>query len=98
MVDDTLRDGDLAQARLLLASLWDHVEETSRKIEAAENRIERLHSSPHIRHHRVRAAELRHELYQAHRMIDRLNHRFPLAGTNEPPDAAESAWSPVHRL
>ncbi len=78
--------GDVAQARLLLATLWDHVEETSRKIEAAENRIERLQSSPHVRHHRNRAAELRHELYQAHRMIDRLNHRFPHAGLDKQTD------------
>ncbi|MCX2710451.1 hypothetical protein [Mycolicibacterium sp. J2] len=81
MIYENAEDGDIAQARLLLAALWEQVEEISRKIEAAEGRIERAHGGPHMRHHRSRAAQLRHELYQAHHMIDRLGRRFPQART-----------------
>ncbi len=35
-------DPNLAQARLLLASLWEHVGDTSRKIEAIEARVQSM--------------------------------------------------------
>ncbi len=77
-------DANVAQARLLLASLWEQVEETSRKIEAAESRVDGRHTTAAIKHHRTRIAQLRPELYQAHRMIHRLNLRFPEAARYRP--------------
>jgi hypothetical protein len=75
--DDALvDDADTAQARILLAALWAQVDETSSKLEAAERRLARTRSDIGT-HHRRDAADLRHELYHAHRLIDGLHRRFP---------------------
>jgi hypothetical protein len=70
-------DPDVAQARLMLANLWDVVGDTSRKLEALEGqgRVNRPTRSPV--HNSRRAADLRRELYETHRLIDRINARFP---------------------
>ena len=78
-VDD---DADIAQARLLVAALWEQVNETSDKLEAAERRVARAHAANISSHHRRQAAELRRELYHAHRLIDGLHRRFPALGLN----------------
>jgi predicted RNase H-like nuclease (RuvC/YqgF family) len=69
-------DADTAQARELLRSLHAHVDEISEKVESAESRTRRAqgHAALVARH---RVASLRHELYEAHRVIDRLHRRFP---------------------
>jgi hypothetical protein len=71
-------DPDLAQARLLLASLWEHVGDTSRKIEAVEARVQSMTpgTGPHVQHRR-QAEMLRRELYETHRLIEGLHRRFP---------------------
>ena len=65
MIDDP----DTAQARELLQSLHAHVEEISKKVESAEGRTRRAqgHAASIARR---RAASLRHELYEAHRLIE----------------------------
>ena len=82
MVEDTTDDAaNVAQARLLLAALWEQVEETSRKIEAEESRVARGRVGTRVRSHRVNTAQLRKELYQLHGMIDGINRRFPQIAT-----------------
>lgn len=73
-------DPDVEQARVLLANLWEVVGDTSRKLEAVEGRVGRgaRHVRPSIQDSR-RSSELRRELYETHRLIDRLNARFPEA-------------------
>lgn len=68
----------MAQARALLASLYEHVGEVSESIAQAEDLIRHTqrHRSAH-RHHRVRLADMRKDLYEAHRLIDGLHHRYP---------------------
>ncbi|WP_353360583.1 hypothetical protein [Mycobacterium sp.] len=72
MVDDA----DTAQARELLQSLHTHVDEISRKVESAESRTRRVQGHAAVVARR-RVASLRHELYEAHRLIDGLHRRFP---------------------
>jgi predicted RNase H-like nuclease (RuvC/YqgF family) len=69
-------DADTAQARELLQSLHAHVDEISKKVETAETRTRRVqgHAAQVARR---RVASLRHELYEAHGLIDRLHRRFP---------------------
>jgi uncharacterized membrane protein len=69
-------DADTAQARELLHSLYAHVDEISEKLEAAEEKSEQVHGRVE-RVVRRRAASLRRELYEAHRLIDGLHCRFP---------------------
>ncbi|ART68827.1 hypothetical protein BTO20_09705 [Mycobacterium dioxanotrophicus] len=71
-------DANTAQARVLLAALWEQVSDTSSKLEAAERRLARTHAGVSS-HHRRAAADLRHELYHEHRLIDELHRRFPAA-------------------
>jgi hypothetical protein len=75
---DPAGDPNVAQARLLLANLWEHVGETSRKIEAAEARLRRTtpKSGPHTQFTR-HVEQLRRELYETHRLIDGIHRRFP---------------------
>jgi hypothetical protein len=69
-------DADLAQARELLRSLHAHVDEISKKVESAESRTRRMQGHATLVARR-RVASLRHELYEAHRLIDGLHTRFP---------------------
>jgi hypothetical protein len=69
-------DADTAQARALLQSLHAHVDEISKKVESAEGRTRRLQGHAAVIARR-RVASLRHELYEAHRLIYGLHRRFP---------------------
>jgi hypothetical protein len=66
----------VAQARLLLDALHEHVAEISEKLQAAERNSRNLRSRGTASDRR-RAAELRRDLYEAHRLIDGLHRRFP---------------------
>lgn len=72
---------NIAQARLLLGTLWEQVEDISRKIEDEEARVARRPAGSPARPHRVNTAQLRKELYQLHGMIDGINRRFPQIAT-----------------
>jgi predicted RNase H-like nuclease (RuvC/YqgF family) len=63
---------DVAQATRFRDELWRHVEEISRNLELAERKEHRLSDWRHRKSHQLRA-----ELYEAHRLIDALNNRFP---------------------
>ena len=73
---DVIDDADTAQARELLQSLHTHVDEISKKVESAEIRTRRVQGHAAVVARR-RVASLRHELYEAHRLIDGLHRRFP---------------------
>ena len=64
------------QARELLQSLHAHIDEISEKVESAESRTRRVQGHAALIARR-RVASLRHELYEAHRLIDGLHRRFP---------------------
>jgi hypothetical protein len=66
----------IAQARLLLDALREHVAEISEKLQGAERNNRNLRSSSTVSDQR-RTAGLRRELYEAHRLIDGLHKRFP---------------------
>lgn len=73
-----LEDVSVAQARILLASLHGHVEEISAAVAAIERRLGATTGRPvALSHQRERAAALRKDLYEAHRLIDALHLRFP---------------------
>ncbi len=68
----------MAQARALLASLYEHVNETSQLVVVVERRLATAISQPAaLSHQRQRATTLRKDLYEAHRLIDALHQRFP---------------------
>lgn len=67
----------IAQARELLRALHEHVDEVSEKLEAAEQRNRRARARGTAPHNHRQAAELRRDLYEAHRLIDGLHRRFP---------------------
>jgi predicted nucleic acid-binding Zn-ribbon protein len=65
-----------AQARLLLGALHEQVAAISHKIEKAERRDHRTSTRGAV-HDRRQQSELRRDLYEAHRLIDGLHHRYP---------------------
>lgn len=65
-----------AQARLLLDALHEQVAEISEKLQTAERTSRNLRSRGTASDQR-RVAELRRDLYEAHRLIDGLHRRFP---------------------
>ena len=69
-------DADTAQARELLHCLHTQVEEISQRLEAAEDKRRRATARRRV-FSRREAANLRRELYEAHRLIDGLHRRFP---------------------
>lgn len=71
-------EASVAQARTLLASLYEHVNEVSTTMAKTEHLIRHTsrHSTTHRHHHR-RASAMRKDLYEAHRLIDGLHHRYP---------------------
>ncbi|WP_083338038.1 hypothetical protein [Mycobacteroides franklinii] len=77
----------MAQARVLLASLYEHVYETSQNVAKAEDLLRRTpkDSSPH-RHHRQRVAAMRKDLREAKYLIDSLYSRYPATRGPQPPD------------
>jgi Mg2+ and Co2+ transporter CorA len=69
-------NADLAQAQMLMRLLQDEINEVSDKIEAAERRARQPHQYGHGQ--LVRSiAQLRRQLYEAHRLVDGLHRRFP---------------------
>lgn len=77
----------MAQARTLLISLYEHVNEVAQSMAEAEDLIRHTprHSSPH-RHHRLRVAAMRKDIYEAQRLIKKLHQRFPaIRDTTWPP-------------
>lgn len=72
MVDDA----GTSQARALLRELYGHVDDISRKLEAADGRTLSAQRRG-VRHRDPMALTLRHELYEVHRLIDGLHRRFP---------------------
>lgn len=78
MVDDA----GVLQARVLLKTLTEQVEDISRKLEIVEHRHRHRRTSARgAMLDRRQVAGLRQELYEAHRLIDGLHRRFP--ATNE---------------
>ncbi|CPU37660.1 Uncharacterised protein [Mycobacteroides abscessus] len=73
-----VEDASVAQARELLASLYEYVGKVSASIVKAENliRYTQRHRSSY-RHHRLRLDGMREDLYEAHRLIDGLHRRYP---------------------
>lgn len=69
-------DVAVAQARLLLTSMYEEVAEISRKLEATENRGRGAPTRGSTQD-RTQETGLRRELYEAHRLIDGLHRRFP---------------------
>jgi hypothetical protein len=71
-----VEDAGTAQARILLSALHEQIITISQKLEAAEMRG--LRTSIHgAMHDRREQAELRRDLYEAHRLLDGLHKRFP---------------------
>lgn len=66
----------VAQAFLLLAALHEQVADISEKLQTAERNSRDLRSRGTASDQR-RAALLRKDLYEAHRLIDGLHRRFP---------------------
>ncbi len=64
------------QARRLLSELYGHVEDVSRKLEAADERNQRSRARGNPRKDPI-ASVLRRDLYETHRLIDGLHRRFP---------------------
>lgn len=86
MADET----GAAQARLLLAQLYEHVEAISDTLEKAERRSQRLSAHAAV-HARRQQTDLRRELYEVHRLIDGLHRRFP-----ETHDTAQRIREPIN--
>lgn len=91
-----IEDRSAAQARALLTSLYEHVNEVSQSITETERRNQNAPVRPtaarHQRHHLI---ALRKDLYEAHRLIDELRRKFPSARdipwpTTNPPEAPAS--------
>lgn len=69
----------MAQARVLLALLDEHVAETSKALIAAECRLSSTIGRPAaLQHQRQRAVKLRKDLHEARRLIEALHRRFPV--------------------
>ena len=78
MMPAVIDDANTAQTRKLLQSLQAHVDDISKKVEFAEIRTRRVQGHAAVAARR-RVASIRHELYEAHRLIDGLHRRFPAA-------------------
>ncbi|MUM21379.1 hypothetical protein FZI91_06625 [Mycobacterium sp. CBMA271] len=87
-----IEDASVAQARTLLTSLYEHVSEVSQTMAKTEHLIRHTPTtSTTHRHHRIRAATMRKDLYEAHRLIDGLHHRYPATrDARKPPQRPES--------
>ncbi|MBA0049226.1 hypothetical protein [Mycobacteroides sp. LB1] len=68
----------VAQARLLLASLYAHASEVSQKMAAIEHRLRHnaTHGVTELRQ-RQHVASLRRDLHESYRLIGGLHRRFP---------------------
>ncbi|WP_236737568.1 hypothetical protein [Mycobacteroides franklinii] len=87
-----IEDPSVAQARVLLTSLDEHIDTLTQSIGKVEHRLR--HTPQHTaswRHLRHRMAAMRNDLHEAHRMVDGLHRRFPAsravrASTSHPRD------------
>lgn len=87
-----IEDPSVAQARVLLTSLDEHIDTLTQSIGKVEHRLR--HTPQHTaswRHLRQRMAAMRKDLHEAHRMVDGLHRRFPAsravrASTSQPRD------------
>jgi hypothetical protein len=69
-------DAGVQQARMLVGLLRDEIAEISDKLKAPDSDVHR--QTEHGHHQRVRrAALLRSQFYEAHRLLDGLYRRFP---------------------
>jgi hypothetical protein len=69
-------DAGVGQARMLVGLLRDEIAEISDKLKAPDSDVHRR--TEHGHHRRVRrAAVLRRQFYEAHRLLDGLYRRFP---------------------
>ncbi|WP_234802588.1 hypothetical protein [Mycobacteroides salmoniphilum] len=71
-------DASLAQARVLLASLYEHINEVSQSMAKTEEwmRLPTRHPVA-LRRRQQRVHELRKDLYEAHHLVTGLHRRFP---------------------
>lgn len=85
----------VAQARLLLRSLYEHVNEVSISVATVERKISRatVHASA-LRHQRRHVNAMRRDLYEAHRLIDGLHQRFPATRDVPWPSSTKDAKQP----
>ncbi|EUA47069.1 hypothetical protein [Mycobacteroides abscessus] len=75
-----IEDPSTAQARALLTSLYEHVNEVSQSIIETERRNQNAPVRPTAaRHRRRHLIALRKDLYEAHRLIDELHRTFSSA-------------------
>ncbi|MBV6359940.1 hypothetical protein HZD78_14075 [Mycobacteroides chelonae] len=73
-----VQDAGVAQARSLLISLYELVNEVSDNVDTAEQQIRHTPGrGSMLRHQQRRVSVLRKDLYEAHRLIDVLHQRFP---------------------
>ena len=73
---EVAEDAAVAQARMLVGLLRDEIAEISDKLKAPDSDVHRR--TQHGHHQRVRrAAVLRRQFYEAHRLLDGLYRRFP---------------------
>ena len=73
---EVAEDAGVAQARMLVGLLRDEIAEISDKLKAPDSDVHRR--TEHGHHRRVRrAAVLRRQFYEAHRLLDGLYRRFP---------------------
>lgn len=72
-----VEDSSVAQARALIASLYEHVKTTSEAIEKAERQLQRAPLASVRLNQRLRVREMRKDLHEAHRLIQNLHQRFP---------------------
>lgn len=73
---EVAEDAGGAQARMLVGLLRDEITEISDKLKAPDSDVHRR--TEHGHHQRVRrAAVLRRQFYEAHRLLDGLHRRFP---------------------
>ncbi|ORA58451.1 hypothetical protein EJ571_15365 [Mycobacteroides franklinii] len=75
----------MAQARVLLTSLHEHVDELTRTISETEHQIRRAKHGSTLRNKHLRIRRMRQDLYEAYRLIDQLHHRFPSIRREKPP-------------
>ena len=71
-----IEDAGSAQARKLLDELWGHVDDVSRKLDAADERNRRADARGLSRRDPT-VSTLRRDLNEAHRLIEQLHRGFP---------------------
>ena len=94
---EVAEDAGVAQARMLVGLLRDEIAEISDKLKAPDSDVHRR--TEHGHHRRVRrAAVLRRQFYEAHRLLDGLYRRFPEAlDASHPRRAARRGVSSASR-